>query len=214
VRVVRPRSRGCLARCAGWSSTSAGASGDTRGRTATCYASCHFAHGGECQACEIKWQRRLRRRWRDLPLAPEKLRCAGADVYLDDIQKHFGNFRGRAIDGTLPEVTAPVYVDKDPGGAEVALTKKREGLLVIFEGGEVIVARDLSFARTKTSGHGRADANAEEITVKVDAVALPGLRLTADKEPLVFGIAPVRGVGDRQQLGGVRDMIVGLLRDA
>src|SRR4249919_570975 len=77
-------------------------------------------------------------------------------MYVEDIGRRLGKLHANS----KVKLAVAVYVeDQDPGG-DVESAKKREGVFVVT-GSDFILARDLSWGRTKYEGYALSDFKAE-----------------------------------------------------
>lgn len=137
-----------------------------------------------------------------------------ADMYLGDIDGQDELQMLYAMEQV--SVAAPIFVEeKRPDGDPVTITKKREGLIVVFSD-SFVLARDKGFGFTKTEALGADEVSIEAVTAIVDGKQTPALRISSDngKRRLTVAIAQARHASDPPQQAVVRDRILELLTGA
>jgi hypothetical protein len=115
----------------------------------------------------------------------------------------------RRYAGEAVGIAAPLVVEaKHPDGDPVTISKKRDGLIVVFSD-SFIEVRKMGFGVTEVNAYRKDDVTAEPITTVVKGSETPGLRVTgrAGKPHLALAIAP----GDPAAQAAVRDEIVSAL---
>lgn len=106
-------------------------------------------------------------------------------LYVEDIGRRLGKLHRNS----KVKLAVGVYVeDQDPGGDRVVQLKKRGGLFVVA-GSDLLLARDLSWGRTKYEGFDLPDFTAEPITFQTKGKnATPGVRLRSLEGGLSFAL--------------------------
>lgn len=95
-------------------------------------------------------------------------------LYVEDIGSRLGKLHR---DANVKLAVGVDVGDQDPGGDRVVQIKKRDGLFVVA-GSDLILARDLSWGRTKYESFDLSDFTAEPITFQAKGkTATPGVRL-------------------------------------
>lgn len=128
-----------------------------------------------------------------------------SSIHLDDIQKRLG--------GSVPageEIVAAIriaFVEKDPGGTPVAVTKRRGGLIGVGTS-TFVLAHEMSMARYYTTMYYSSSLTAAPIEVITKEGPTPGMRVTLpDMSTVAFGLEPITD-GDADKLLAIRDRLV------
>jgi hypothetical protein len=112
-----------------------------------------------------------------------------------------------------PRVAFPaVFESKRPDGDPVTITKAREGLIVVFPDGLVLV-RGIGFGARESKALNAGDFSVERVTTVLNGTEVPGLRIAArgGKPTFALAISQVRSPGSPAEAAAVRDEIVELL---
>ncbi len=123
-------------------------------------------------------------------------------MYLDDLQK-----KARvSLDKFVPRyVLRVLYVEEDPGGAVVEITKSRSGILGLLDNA-IFVARNYSLARTIVEDISLEGSRAEPVTASVKGVQSAAFRVIGRKNKL-YVLDPAIGGGTAKQTA-MRNRIV------
>jgi len=110
-------------------------------------------------------------------------------------------------------IAAPaVFESKRPDGDPVPIRKPRDGLIVVFTEGIVLV-RQIGFGACESKALEDGDFSVERITTVLDGAEVPGLRITPRTGTPTFALAITEGQtsGSATEQAAVRDEIAELL---
>lgn len=136
-------------------------------------------------------------------------------MYVEGIAK-LARRRGNFHDDSKIKFAVAVYIEEeDSGGDRVESPRRRSGLFVVIDS-DLILARDLSWGRTRYDGYDIGDFTADPITFKAKGrVEGPGLRLHSIGNDASFALGLwYSGVPRPKGSEIVRDRMIELVNEA
>jgi hypothetical protein len=118
----------------------------------------------------------------------------------------------RYTTGEITIAIPAVFESKRPDGDPVTIEKPRDGLIVVYSEGLVMV-RPLAFGARESKGLGLGDVSIERVTTVLNGTDVPGLRITARSGKPTFAVAvgQAEAPGSPTEQAAVRDEIYELL---
>jgi hypothetical protein len=118
----------------------------------------------------------------------------------------------RHTTGDISIAVPAVFESKRPDGDPVTIEKPRDGLIVVYAAGLVVV-RPVAFGARESKAFGAGDVSVEKITTVINGTDVPGLRITAHggKPKFAVAIGQAEAPANSAQQAAVRDEVYELI---